>query len=160
MSGNFNSFDPVGSTSGNQYSSTIFISAQDRLEEIVVDLKAISCNTGLSLGTPWDWPELNLSGYHQIKMFIKEVGSDELHAEVVGVAVAPLEKGQVLFRLDGSTFGYLYGEYIGLVEVEYKGSDRSGNKITTARNYIPFEVREDFFCDPFDPDFTSCSGGN
>lgn len=153
MSTNFNSFDVVPVNSIDKYSESIFISAQDRLEEIFVDLKAFDCEETVEADQPWTWENLSLAGFEEVRMFIKQQGSEELHAEIVGVPLAPLEGGQVLFRFSGATFGLTVGLYVGLVEVEYKGSKRSGNKIINARNYIPFEVREDFYCDPYDPDF-------
>ena len=159
MASNFNSFEPYNATQ-SQFSDTIFISAEDRLEEIEVDLRALNCQYEGSQYKPWDWPNLGLEGYKEVRMYIKEHGSDDLYSEIVGVPIQPLSDGKVLFRIPGSAFGREEGRYIGLVEVEYKGSDTSGNRIVTARNYIPFEVREEFYCDPFDPDFGDCSGGN
>ena len=158
MSGNFNSFSPYKVTA-DRYSSTIFISAQDRLEEITVDLRFLNCDFESSESTPWEWPHLSLAGFYIARMFIKYETSYILHSEIIGVPLQPLEDGQILFRIGGSTFGQVEGKYLGLVEIEFKGSDRSGNKIITARNYIPFEVREEFYCDPFDPDFSTCAKG-
>ena len=158
MSGNFNSFAPYNA-SKNTYSEIIFISAQDRLEEIHVDLRGLDCQYENTASTQqWDWPNLNLAGFHEVVMYIKKEGSDELESEVVGVPITPLEDGNVLFRFDGAVFGGEVGRYVGLVEIRYKGSDRSGDKIVTARNFIPFEVREDFNCDPFDEYFEECAG--
>ncbi len=157
MAGNFNSFDPVTNLT-DKFSDTIFISAQDRLEEIVVGLKAKDCQHESQGYEQWDWPPLSLAGFHYVTMFIKRVGSDELDSEIIGVPMQPLEDGNVIFRVSGAAFGGEVGEYIGLVEVRYKASDRSGDRIVTARNYIPFEVREDFYCDPFGDYFEECSG--
>ena len=159
MASNFNSFAPYNA-SQSRFSETIYISAEDRLEEIIVNLKAISCSSVNDINSPWDWPSLTLEGYKAVTMFIKEYQSDDLHTKVVGVPMAPLSDGNVLFRMPGSAFGGASGRYVGLIEVEYNGSDTSGNKVITARNYIPFEVREEFYCDPFDPDFGDCSRSN
>jgi len=158
MSSNFNSFDPYNA-GADKYTDTIFISAQDRLEEILVNLKSKDCQAEEAQYDQWDWPSLSLAGFEIITMYIKKEGSDELHSEIVGVPMQPLEDGMVIFRLSGSSFGGEYGKYIGLVEVQYVGSDRSGERIVTARNFIPFEVREDFYCDPFDEYFSECAGG-
>lgn len=159
MASNFNSFSPYYNLK-DKFSAVIFISAQDRLEEVIVDLRAIDCNYESEiehLDHPSDWPPLTLEGFKIVRMFIKEYNDDILHGDVVGVPMQPLNEGKVLFRFPGKMFGHKYGRYVGLIEVEYKGSDRSGNRILTARNYIPFDVREDFYCDPFDPDFLSCA---
>jgi len=158
MSSNFNSFDPYN-ISNNKYTDTIFISAQDRLEEVVVDLRSSDCQSEDSLYSQWEWPDLSLAGFNEVIMYIKEENSDELHSEIIGVPMQPLEEGKVIFRFDGASFGGEQGKHIGLVEVRYKGSDRSGDRIVTARNYIPFEVREDFYCNPFDEYFKECAGG-
>jgi len=156
MSSNFNSFQPYNASQG-KFSETIAISADDRLEEIQVDLRALNCQYEGDQYQPWDWPDLNLEGFKEVRMYVKMYQQTELHATIIGVPVAPLGDGIVLFRFPGSAFGRVEGKYVGLVEVEYKGSDVSGNKIVTSRNYIPFEVREEFFCDPFDPDFGECA---
>jgi hypothetical protein len=159
MSSNFNSFAPYNAAN-LQYSSTIFISAQDRLEEIIVDMKARNCQDEDSTYNQSDWPSLSLAGFSEVNMYIKKEGSDELHSEIRGVPLSPLEGGQVLFRVLGESFGGEVGKYVGLVEVRYKSSDRSGDRIVTARNYIPLEVREDFYCNPFDEYFSECAGSN
>ncbi len=159
MSGNFNSFDPYN-VSENKYTDTIFISAQDRLEEVVVDLRSMDCQTEGVQYEQWDWPNLSLAGFHEVIMYVKKEGEDELNSEVIGVPMQPLEDGKVIFRFSGPAFGGEVGRYVGLVEVRYKGSDRSGDRIVTARNFIPFEVREDFYCNPFDEYFSECAGGN
>ena len=159
MSSNFNSFAPYNAAN-SQYSSTIFISAQDRLEEVEVDLKSQECQSDDTAYNQYDWPNLSLAGFHKVIMYIKKEGSDELDSELIGVPMQPLEDGKVIFRVSGEAFGGQVGKYIGLVEVRYKGSDRSGDKIVTARNYIPFEVREDFYCNPFDEYFSECAGSN
>jgi len=158
MSGNFNSFDPYNATD-SKYSETIFMSAQDRLEEVIVDLRSMDCQSEGNQYEQWDWPNLSLAGFHEVKMYIKKENEDELDSEIIGVPMQPLEDGKVIFRFDGDAFGGGVGKYVGLVEVRYKGSDRSGDKIVAARNFIPFEVREDFYCDPFDEYFNECAGG-
>ena len=159
MSSNFNSFKPYN-IQDSTYSATIFISAQDRLEEIQVDLKSKSCQDEDTEYNKSEWPPLTLAGYSEVNMYIKKEGSDELHSEIRGVPMSPLEDGKCLFRILGGSFGGEIGKYVGLVEVRYKGSDRSGDRIVTCRNYIPFEVREDFYCNPFDEYFSECSGGS
>ncbi len=159
MASNFNSFNPYNN-SKTRFSETIFISAEDRLEEILVDLKGLDCAYEGQVDEPWNWPNLNLEGFLVARMYLKKYQSDDLHVEIIGVPLQPLEDGLILFRFPGSVFGRVEGKYVGLVEVEYKGSDVSGSRIVTARNFIPFEVRKEFYCDPFDPDFGDCGVGS
>ena len=158
MASNFNSFAPYNINAEN-YSKTIFFSAQDRLEEVLVSLKQMRCDSVNNSNQPLEWPSLSLSGFNEILMYVKKDGEEDVDTIIVGVPLSPLEDGKVLFRFPGDVFGGGVGKYIGLVEVKYGMSDVSGEKIVTAKNYIPFEVREDFYCNPFDEYSTECSGG-
>ncbi len=159
MASNFNSFAPYNSNAG-KLSETIFFSAQDRLEEVLVDLRQMECSSENDASNPWGWPDLSLAGFDQVLMYIKKEGSIDIETTLIGVPLEPLEEGKVLFRFHGDAFGGEVGKYVGLVEARYGRSDVSGEKIVTARNFIPFEVREDFYCNPFDEYFDECAGGN